>query len=456
MSHSIVMKKLLSMFGVFVFLLTNSVYGFDDSMTKRMVGDYWALLIGINEYQSWPALRTPVSDVNKLGKLLTEKYGFEEKRIIKLIDQQATGSAIINAFSRLRKQVRKNDSVLIYYAGHGYLDEFEAAFWTPVNAKKEDVFGLIATDRINRILAKLPARHIFLVSDSCYSGGFVNVRSLQRKSLMDDKYFVENVLRNSRQILTSGGIEVVADDGKEGHSIFAYHFLRELAMNPNDYLSASALSEHMERVVTRNAQQEPRWARLANANDEDGEFFFIRNVTTSSIKPDITSHSISTNFKDKSRLAISPELMAVSLNKTVFFSGEKAVIDIVPQEDLYLLVVNKTSQGKIIALFPNKQMTNNELIAGKPFRFPRERDDYYLAVENVFGQSESEEAFLVYGFPKTQTSKYINWQHVFVPNQVIDAQSFESKLSELPVKWTDKKIVTYSIVDSGSVAIGSR
>ena len=48
---------------------------------------------------------------------------------------------------------------------------------------------------------------------------------------IDDRYFREKYAKPSRNIMTSGGKEPVADGGKNGHSIFAYYFLQFLEQN---------------------------------------------------------------------------------------------------------------------------------------------------------------------------------------------------------------------------------
>jgi len=42
-------------------------------------GDYYALLIGINQYQEWPHLRRAVNAAKGLRDILVKRYGFEEK-----------------------------------------------------------------------------------------------------------------------------------------------------------------------------------------------------------------------------------------------------------------------------------------------------------------------------------------------------------------------------------------
>lgn len=243
------------------------------------IGDYWLLAVGINRYQHWPALNNAVGDARAVVELLSREYGFDPARVITLYDEQATEENLFREFLHLKDRLKPNDSLLIYYAGHGVLDEFDTASWVPVDARQNALSDYIATDRINRILGKLPARHIFLVADACYSGSLFSSRGATAAAgLANDRYFRENIRRISRQALSSGGIEPVMDGGApSGHSVFAHHFLSELERDTSPYMAASSLSLRVQELVSRNSRQQPVWDHLKNTGDENGEFFFLRN-----------------------------------------------------------------------------------------------------------------------------------------------------------------------------------
>ena len=259
---------------------------------QPQTGQYWLLAIAINEYQNWPKLRTAINDAREVVKILVRDYGFAAERVITLYDEDATIDNIMSTFQKLKSQVQADDSVLIYYAGHGVLDEFNSGSWIPVNARENRLGDYITTDRINRVIASLTAKHIFLVADACYSGTLLTTRGREaRHDEFTESYFLERVARASRQALTSGGIEEVLDDGRDGHSVFAYHFLNELNRNTLPYFAASSLSSQVEELVWRNADQRPHWDRLRNTGDENGEFFFLRQGFTTQTGPMLTLRS---------------------------------------------------------------------------------------------------------------------------------------------------------------------
>jgi uncharacterized caspase-like protein len=89
------------------------------------------LVIGINDYQDKkiPALKTAVNDAREVANLLQSKYGF---KVDLLLDRQATRKDIIDKLRGLAANSSADESVLIYYAGHGDIDRvLNDGWWVP-------------------------------------------------------------------------------------------------------------------------------------------------------------------------------------------------------------------------------------------------------------------------------------------------------------------------------------
>lgn len=165
------------------------------------IGDYYALIIAIDKYgpEEW-RLRTPVADGKALAKLLKADYGFKE--VVELYDDQATFLAIRSAIGKLGRKVAEKDSVLIYYAGHGVLER-DTGFWVPADAKPREEWTylrhIVIRDMIKRQAFK--ARHVLVVSDSCYAAGMFRSATIPERVLPE---YVRQALRKpARQLLTS-------------------------------------------------------------------------------------------------------------------------------------------------------------------------------------------------------------------------------------------------------------
>ncbi len=236
-------------------------------------GDYWALLIGIDQYQHVPKLESAVRDVQEVREVLVQRYGFAREKIVELINGQATREGIENALYELRKKTGKNDSIFIYYAGHGQIDqEDQIGYWVPVEGKAQSPGTFISNARIRDEIARMKARHVYLVADSCFSGTlFASSRGLPP---LNDKFFQRLYANKSRWALTSGQNEPVTDQGKGGHSMFAYFFLKLLNENEDPYLVPSHIYDQIAPLIGRNTDQQPRSEPLQNAGDEGGQFVF--------------------------------------------------------------------------------------------------------------------------------------------------------------------------------------
>lgn len=246
------------------------------------IGDYHALIIAIDKYgpAEW-RLRTPVSDGKALAKVLREQYGF--RQIVELYDEDATMTAIRRAFVRLGRRVGKGDSVLIYFAGHGLL-EGGTGFWVPANGKPGEIWNFIESVTIRDMIKmeRFHAKHVLIVSDSCYSAALFRDVKLPASDVVPE--YVRRALRlPARQLLTSGGMKPVADGGGGGHSVFAKYFLKCLEHPPRDVFVPSDLMADLKFNVGQNAppvggeRQVPILGVLEQTGAErGGEFVFIR------------------------------------------------------------------------------------------------------------------------------------------------------------------------------------
>ncbi|HEY6085846.1 MAG TPA: caspase family protein, partial [Nitrospira sp.] len=234
-------------------------------------GDYWALIIGINDYQSAPKLRTAVADAQGMRQVLVERYGFKPEKIRVLLNGDATRSRIEGAFVKMAREASPSDSVLVYYAGHGQnSDDNQLAWWVPVEGNLDEPGTWILDAAIRNYVAAMRARHVYVIADSCFSGNlFAQTRALPT---VTDKYYAKLYAKRSRWGLTSGSNEPVADQGKDGHSVFAYHLIKFLKENDEPYLVPSRIADHVIPLVARNAEQMPRSQPLQGANDEGGQF----------------------------------------------------------------------------------------------------------------------------------------------------------------------------------------
>ncbi len=241
------------------------------------LGTYHALLIGINDYQHTdfaPKLRTAVNDVQTLGRLLIDDYGFKNVKL--LLDRQATRAGVLRALAEFRDMpLGPADNLLIYYAGHGHQRaDTQDGFWIPADGTADE-FTWISVADIRRILKNVKARHTLLVSDSCFSG------TLSRATVTlpsHDRFLREVFLKDSYQVISSGGLEPVADGGRDGLSLFAYSFVGYLRQQTRPYVTAAQLYSDVAPLVANasDSRQTPEHGKIPDTFDQNGQFIFAR------------------------------------------------------------------------------------------------------------------------------------------------------------------------------------
>ena len=91
-----------------------------------------------------------------------------------------------------------------------------------------------------------------------------------------DKYYSQVYNKKSRKAITSGGVEPVMDAGSDGHSVFAYYFLKSLSENGSTYYDASQLYNNLYIPVVNNSEQTPMFRPVRNTGDEGGQFIFFQ------------------------------------------------------------------------------------------------------------------------------------------------------------------------------------
>jgi outer membrane protein assembly factor BamD (BamD/ComL family) len=230
-------------------------------------GRYHALVVGNDDYTYIRDLKTAGNDARAVGELLEQAYRFEVTYLI-----NATRKQIIDEMSRLRRKLTANDNLLIYFAGHGWLDpDANRGYWLPVDAERDSSANWISTGAISDFLKAMAAKHVIVVADSCFSGTLSRAIKL---TLPSSEYLRRIAGKRARVALTSGGVEPVLDDGREGHSVFAAAFLDALEQNKG-VLEGSRLFNQIRQPVILNAPQTPEYSDILYTGHEGGDFLFI-------------------------------------------------------------------------------------------------------------------------------------------------------------------------------------
>lgn len=246
------------------------------AMNDIQIGDYYALIIGIDKYSGeWKPLQNAVNDAKAIESTLQQKYVIQH--IKALYNEQATRNNILSAFEWLMTTVKAEDNVFIFYSGHGdYNEGLGKGFWVPVDATTSSMTKYVSNEDIKAFLNGIKSKHTLLVADACFSGDIFRGKSLTIPYENSTKYYHKMYSLTSRKAMSSGGLEPVMDGGRDGHSVFSYYFLKSLNGNDQPYYDANQLYNDLKIPVVNNSEQTPEYSPVKNTGDEGGQFMFIK------------------------------------------------------------------------------------------------------------------------------------------------------------------------------------
>ncbi len=240
-------------------------------------GSNYALIIGIDNYSGhWTPLNNAVNDCKAMDTILRTQYAFDH--VLTLFDHQATRKNVLSKLHDLESTVGPKDNLLIYYAGHGFLDGVNEGYWVPYDAFSTHTYLCISNADILNAIARIHSNHTLLISDACFSG------TLFRSSPVEKDYndfFYDNMKKiPSRQALTSGGLQEVVDGPSGKHSVFAEYLLKKLEENDKPNLEVGELAYYLKIAVPANTphQQQPLFGQLQMTGHEGGSFVFEKRV----------------------------------------------------------------------------------------------------------------------------------------------------------------------------------
>ena len=177
----------------------------DTSKINDITKNYWAVLIGINDYPGTTNdLPYSVNEITSFQNTLLHTRNWKQSNIKILTDTNATNSSLINAITWLDENEDSNDVSLIYFAGHGSRNAEGQEYIMLYDAK-------ITDKELDTQLDNLEGK-IIVILDSCKSGGFI-----------------EELRQNKRVILTAcSKNELTYQDDNLQSGIFGYFLNRTL------------------------------------------------------------------------------------------------------------------------------------------------------------------------------------------------------------------------------------
>ncbi len=241
------------------------------------IPDHWAVVIGVGNYESAdvPRLRYTVPDAEAVYDVLTGPGGFKKEHVLLLTDKTEKKPTYRNLKwalgTFLARSAKKDDTVLIYFAGHGAPEVDQrgverdglSKYLVPTDAEPDDLYSTaLPMDELQTIFGRLEAERVIVFLDSCYSGaagGRTFASKKTRASHVDELFLERLASAKGRAIVTaSRPAEVSIELAELGHGIFTYYLVQGLQgaadLNKDGIVTLQELYEYVEQQVTRKSR----------------------------------------------------------------------------------------------------------------------------------------------------------------------------------------------------------
>jgi len=260
--HSVRRSRLLLAVGVLGLLLTGRWAPAAQPAGGR--GREWALLIGIEKYHRVPQLLYTTNDVRQLATTLRKRGGYAEDCVLEMSEQSANPrfqplkASIEAELASWLKQPGPEDTVLVYFSGHGFRDAAGKMYLAPIDCNPDDLVRTgISVEWFRQQLAACKAHFKLLMLDACHAGsekGADDKQSVTSKDLGEPFKDLEGVVTLASS--TAKEKSQIWEDKQQ--SLFSYwvnQALRGNADENNDgVVDIDELYKYVYRNVTRTAR----------------------------------------------------------------------------------------------------------------------------------------------------------------------------------------------------------
>jgi hypothetical protein len=237
----------------------------------------WAVVIGVGRYASpdIPSLRYSVADAEAFAQLLIERAGFKKENVLLLTDKTDKKPTLrdmkwaLGTF--LARSAKKEDLVVIFYAGHGAPEidprgsepDGLAKYLVPSDADPNDLYATaLPMDELQIIFDRIESERVVVFLDACYSGaaGGRTFASKRTRALRVDDVFLDRLARSrGRAIITaSRASEVSLELPELGHGLFTHYLLQGLRgtadLDRDGVVTLQELYTYLEQQVTQKSR----------------------------------------------------------------------------------------------------------------------------------------------------------------------------------------------------------
>jgi hypothetical protein len=210
----------------------------------RRAGTAYILTIGVNRYDNAQYnLKYAVADAQAFGAELQRQFTglktYARVEVIPVLDEEATKPRIMAAFTQLAQAAQPEDTVVIYFAGHGTA-QGNQFYLLPHNLgytgsrTQLDAMGLqtildhsISDIELTQAFERIDAGQQLLIIDACNSGQALEDKE-KRRGPMNSKGLAQLAYEKGMYILTAAqSFQAALEAAQLGHGLLTYAIIVE-------------------------------------------------------------------------------------------------------------------------------------------------------------------------------------------------------------------------------------
>ncbi|ODS30680.1 MAG: Caspase domain protein [Candidatus Scalindua rubra] len=268
----------------------------------------FALIIGINGYDHWPALKNDGKGPEELAKILIKKYNFKRENVELLTNntkEKPTRENILNTVRRL--VIEKADNLLVYYSGYSIQNEKTGeGYWITMDGRKApkrweinlkpDRYKWLSHSEISEIMFSSTARakNVILLVDSNFSKRLLKIKflPLTKNDLRYEEKIQEKTFKASREVISYGGDEPYISKSTKGRGLFTYYLLKTLRENRYNFMDFENLmfdeklmfDDKRRYLISAISGSKIVQGRFRKSMDQGGQFVIERLAPLPAVK----------------------------------------------------------------------------------------------------------------------------------------------------------------------------
>ena len=215
------------------------------------------VIIANENYQNGTAsVPFALNDGKIFRQYCEQTLGISPKHIREFMN--ATGNQIKYSVNKLREKVEEydNPNIIFYYAGHGIPDEkTKTAYLLPVDGILSDLSTCYKLDDFYAALGDLPADHITVFMDACFSGSKREQGMLAEARGVALKAHPGEPKGNMVVFSAAQGDETAWPYTAKQHGMFTYYLLKKLQDTQGD-VTLQELGDYIVKEVRRQSIEE--------------------------------------------------------------------------------------------------------------------------------------------------------------------------------------------------------